>query len=151
MGDSDPESSANPKIENKASDEAAATTTAAAAAVANDSISEEELSIREWLASLFSEPKFTATDPRVSLQTLLGDGVLVCQLANKIKKGSVARINPPNALRFMLVVCPFVSFSVSFIVLNLMLFVVDRKTFVIIAKHVETLVYRNLLCLSHSN
>lgn len=63
--------------------------------------SDEEKQVRTWLAQLLADPRFESETP---LQTLLGDGVALCQLANKVKKGAVPRINPASSLRFMLVV-----------------------------------------------
>ena len=95
----------------------------------NDKIDDDELSIREGLASIFSEPKFTEKDPYISLQTLLGDGVLICQLANKIKKGTIARINPSNSLRFMLVVCYYYYYFFFSLSLSLSFFFDDYFIF----------------------
>ena len=63
--------------------------------------SEQEKCVRMWLAQVLADPRFESETP---LQTLLGDGVALCQLANKVKKGAVPRINPASSLRFMLVV-----------------------------------------------
>ena len=150
---------ADPAPAEKKASPAPAESKTAEPAAAKVNISEDELSIREWLGSLFSDPRFTAVDPRVSLQTLLGDGVLVCQLANKVKKGTIARINPSNALRFMLVVCFFspiftFSFLCSFFKSDHMVLVslcLCRRTFATIVRHAEHLAFRLLLCLNRNS
>ena len=82
------------------------------------------------------------------LKTLLGDGVVLCRLLNRAKRGTVPKINTSKS--FVQLVCFSFSFPFSSSFLNhLLFFFLDRKTSRTIAKDVACLESRKCTSLRH--
>jgi len=57
---------------------------------------EEEKQAREWIESILGE-KFPASLP---YEDVLQDGVILCNVMNKLKPGSIAKVNPSGGGQF---------------------------------------------------
>ena len=73
---------------------------------ADDSDDENEVKekyARTFLAKVTGDKRFRHRAN--TLQSLLGDGVVLCQLLNRMKRGTVPKISPSSSMRFVLIVC----------------------------------------------